>query len=335
LRGAAARHRRLLAQPLHRLFRRHRHHRPYAIEHGHSLLSPPLPPWPDPAVRSPSPSCWALTSHTIAAQILSFDLGWVSPLLIGVGIITFLSSGIGTSRAISPRRHRAWPDAVVAETFGARHAAAAQRTGLHGAAAGPAGEYAIGRRGRHAGHLVVHSSLSTVLLVIRFAGSGLISPGRRCALVIGANIGGALAAATWRSPAPTSKPAAAARQPDDPRPSWACPAAVPRTDRSKTVGDRRLGARLPVNFHTAYNIAASRHLRCQTGRPWSPGRAAACLRQSRWSTIPQHAISIPTCSISPAEGWAAALRETLNLGDRVADMLGEPSTSSSATIPRR
>src|SRR6266699_1107252 len=29
---------------------------------------------------------------TIAAQILSFDLGWVSPLLIGAGVIAFLSS---------------------------------------------------------------------------------------------------------------------------------------------------------------------------------------------------------------------------------------------------
>ena len=29
---------------------------------------------------------------TIAAQVLSFDLGWLSPLLIGAGVITFLSS---------------------------------------------------------------------------------------------------------------------------------------------------------------------------------------------------------------------------------------------------
>ena len=29
---------------------------------------------------------------TIAAQVLSFDLGWVSPLLIGAGVIAFLSS---------------------------------------------------------------------------------------------------------------------------------------------------------------------------------------------------------------------------------------------------
>src|SRR6266513_3048672 len=39
----------------------------------------------------------------------------------------------------------------------------------------------------------VHSSLSTVLLVMSFAGSGLISPPLALALVIGANVGGALA----------------------------------------------------------------------------------------------------------------------------------------------
>ena len=38
---------------------------------------------------------------TIAAQVLSFDLGWVSPLLIGAGVITFLSSEAGQARAIS------------------------------------------------------------------------------------------------------------------------------------------------------------------------------------------------------------------------------------------
>src|SRR5205823_2955799 len=39
----------------------------------------------------------------------------------------------------------------------------------------------------------VHSSLSVVLLVMSFAGSGLIEPKLALALVIGANIGGALA----------------------------------------------------------------------------------------------------------------------------------------------
>ena len=29
---------------------------------------------------------------TIASQVLSFDLGWLSPLLIGAGVIAFLSS---------------------------------------------------------------------------------------------------------------------------------------------------------------------------------------------------------------------------------------------------
>jgi len=52
----------------------------------------------------------------------------------------------------------------------------------------------------------VHSSLSTVLLVMSFAGSGLIEPRLALALVIGANIGGALAP-YMAQPAPTSKPA--------------------------------------------------------------------------------------------------------------------------------
>jgi phosphate:Na+ symporter len=35
---------------------------------------------------------------TIAAQVLSFDLGWVSPMLIGAGVIAFLSSEQDRSR---------------------------------------------------------------------------------------------------------------------------------------------------------------------------------------------------------------------------------------------
>ena len=64
---------------------------------------------------------------------------------------------------------------------------------------------------------VVHSSLSTVLLVMSFAASGIIHPPLALSLVIGANIGGALAPYIDQ---PASNPrgaAGAARQPDHPR----------------------------------------------------------------------------------------------------------------------
>ena len=130
---------------------------------------------------------------TIAAQILSFDLGWVSPLLIGVGVITFLSSESDKPRhlgrvAIGLGLMLLSLKLLALATQPLRNAPAfmALLQGLQD-------EYVIAVVVGTLATWFVHSSLSTVLLVMSFAGSGLIEPRLALALVIGANIGGALA----------------------------------------------------------------------------------------------------------------------------------------------
>jgi phosphate:Na+ symporter len=257
---------------------------------------------------------------TIAAQILSFDLGWVSPLLIGTGVITFLSSESDKPRhlgrvAIGLGLMLLSLKLLALATQPLRNAPAfmALLQGLQD-------EYVIAVVVGTLATWFVHSSLSTVLLVMSFAGSGLIEPKLALALVIGANIGGALAPYMAQSGADVE----ARRVPLANLMTRAIvgvallPFLGPAVEWLSMVDPS--ATRLPVNFHTAYNIAASLIF-----LPLVDVVAWACRRLLPAKPVvddpgkPRHLD--PNVLDSPAEALGCALRETLNLGDRVADML--------------
>jgi len=257
---------------------------------------------------------------TIAAQVLSFDLGRVSPLLIGVGVITFLSSESDKPRhlgrvAIGLGLMLLSLKLLALATQPLRNAPAfmALLQGLQD-------EYVIAVVVGTLATWFVHSSLSTVLLVMSFAGSGLIEPRLALALVIGANIGGALAPYMAQSGADVE-----ARR--VPLANLMTRAAVgiallpflgPIVEGLSMIDAS--ATRLPVNFHSAYNIAAS-----LVFLPLVDVVAWACRRLLPAKPVvddpgkPRHLD--PNVLDSPAEALGCALRETLNLGDRVADML--------------
>jgi phosphate:Na+ symporter len=257
---------------------------------------------------------------TIAAQILSFDLGWVSPLLIGTGVITFLSSESDKPRhlgrvAIGLGLMLLSLKLLALATQPLRNAPAfmALLQGLQD-------EYVIAVVVGTLATWFVHSSLSTVLLVMSFAGSGLIEPRLALALVIGANIGGALAPYMAQSGADVE----ARRVPLANLMTRAVvgiallPFLGPIVEGLSMIDAS--ATRLPVNFHTAYNIAASLIF-----LPLVDVVAWACRRLLPAKPVvddpgkPRHLD--PNVLDSPAEALGCALRETLNLGDRVADML--------------
>jgi phosphate:Na+ symporter len=257
---------------------------------------------------------------TIAAQVLSFDLGWVSPLLIGVGVITFLSSESDKPRhlgrvAIGLGLMLLSLKLLALATQPLRNAPAfmALLQGLQD-------EYVIAVVVGTLATWFVHSSLSTVLLVMSFAGSGLIEPRLALALVIGANIGGALAPYMAQSGADVE----ARRVPLANLMTRAVvgiallPFLGPIVEGLSVIDAS--ATRLPVNFHTAYNIAASLIF-----LPLVDVVAWACRRLLPAKPVvddpgkPRHLD--PNVLDSPAEALGCALRETLNLGDRVADML--------------
>ena len=69
---------------------------------------------------------------TIAAQVLSFDLGWLSPLLIGAGVIAFLSSEPDKPRHLGRVAIGLGLMLLSLKLLALATAAAAQRAGLHG-----------------------------------------------------------------------------------------------------------------------------------------------------------------------------------------------------------
>jgi phosphate:Na+ symporter len=257
---------------------------------------------------------------TIAAQILSFDLGWVSPLLIGVGVITFLSSESDKPRhlgrvAIGLGLMLLSLKLLALATQPLRNAPAfmALLQGLQD-------EYVIAVVVGTLATWFVHSSLSTVLLVMSFAGSGLIEPRLALALVIGANIGGALAPYMAQSGADVE----ARRVPLANLMTRAVvgiallPFLGPIVQGLSMIDAS--ATRLPVNFHTAYNIAASLvFLPLVDVVAWACRRLLPAKPMVDDPGKPRHLD--PNVLDSPTEALGCALRETLNLGDRVADML--------------
>jgi len=257
---------------------------------------------------------------TIAAQVLSFDLGWVSPLLIGAGVITFLSSEQEKARhlgrvAIGLGLMLLSLKLLAGATQPLRSAPAfmAMLQGLQD-------EYVIAVVVGTLATWFAHSSLSIVLLIMSFTGSGLIEPKLALALVIGANIGGALAPYMAQSGADV----AARRVPLANLMTRAIVgvALLPFLGQAVdwlTLVDAST-TRLPVNFHTAFNVLAS-----LVFLPLVDVVAWACRRLLPDKPVPDDPGKPrhldPNVLDSPAEALGCALRETLNLGDRVSDML--------------
>ena len=257
---------------------------------------------------------------TIAAQVLSFDLGWVSPLLIGAGVIAFLSSEQDKARhlgrvAIGLGLMLLSLKLLALATQPLRSAPAfmAMLQGLQD-------EYVIAVVVGTLATWFAHSSLSIVLLVMSFAGSGLIEPKLALALVIGANIGGALAPYMAQSGADVT----ARRVPLANLITRAIVGVALLPFLSQAVEWLSLvdasATRLPVNFHTAFNIAAA-----LVFLPLTDVVAWACRRLLPDKPVPDDPGKPrhldPNVLDSPAEALGCALRETLNLGDRVSDML--------------
>jgi phosphate:Na+ symporter len=257
---------------------------------------------------------------TIAAQVLSFDLGWVSPLLIGAGVIAFLSSEQDKARhlgrvAIGLGLMLLSLKLLAGATQPLRSAPAfmAMLQGLQD-------EYVIAVVVGTLATWFAHSSLSIVLLVMSFAGSGLIEPKLALALVIGANIGGALAPYMAQSGADV----AARRVPLANLMTRAIIGVALLPFLSQAVDWLTLvdasTTRLPVNFHTAFNVLAA-----LVFLPLVDVVAWACRRLLPDKPVPDDPGKPrhldPNVLDSPAEALGCALRETLNLGDRVSDML--------------
>ncbi|CAN5849793.1 Na/Pi cotransporter family protein [soil metagenome] len=257
---------------------------------------------------------------TIAAQILSFDLGWVSPLMIGVGVINFLSSESDKPRHLGRVAIGLGLMLLSLKLLGLATMPLRSAPAFMALLQGLQDEYVIAAVVGTLATWFVHSSLSIVLLVMSFAGSGLIEPKLALALVIGANIGGALAPYMAQSGADV----AARRVPLANLMTRAVvgvallPFLGPIVDWLSLIDPS--STRLPVNFHTAYNTVASLvFLPLTDVVAWAARRLLPDKPVVDNPGQPRHLD--PNVLDSPTEALGCALRETLHLGDQVADML--------------
>ena len=154
---------------------------------------------------------------TLTSQVLSFDLSWLSPLMIAAGVISFLSTEQDKPRHLGRVAIGLGLMLLSLQLLTAATEPLRSAPSFIAALAGLQDEYVIAVLFGALATWVVHSSLSTVLLVMSFAASGIIHPPLALSLVIGANIGGALAPYMDQSSANPAGEAGAARQPDHPR----------------------------------------------------------------------------------------------------------------------
>lgn len=257
---------------------------------------------------------------TIAAQVLSFDLGWVSPFAIGAGVIAFLSSEQEKSRHLGRVAIGLGLMLLSLKLLAAATGPLREAPAFMAALGGLQDEYVIAVILATLLTWFVHSSLSVVLLIMSFAAVGLVEPKLALALVIGANIGGALAPYMAQAGADVE----ARRVP------------LGNLITRSIVGIAILPflgpilegmtwlepstARLAVNFHTMFNIAtAILFLPLIDVVAWLCRKLLPARPIADDPARPRHLD--PNVLDSPAEALGCALRETLNLGDRVGNML--------------
>ncbi|HYD07364.1 MAG TPA: Na/Pi cotransporter family protein, partial [Reyranella sp.] len=257
---------------------------------------------------------------TLTSQVLSFDLGWLSPLMIAAGVISFLSSTHDKTRHLGRVAIGLGLMLLSLKLLTAATEPLRSSPSFVAALEGMQDEYVIAVLFGALATWAVHSSLSTVLLVMSFAASGIIHPPIVLALVIGANIGGAVAPYIDQ---PAANPAAR-RVPlgnliTRVTIGVAClPFILPLTHWLALVDPSP--ARMAVNFHTLFSIVAA-----IVFLPLIDPVARLCSRllpnkpTTEDLAAPRHLD--PNVLDTPAEALACALRETLYLGDRVADML--------------
>jgi phosphate:Na+ symporter len=257
---------------------------------------------------------------TLVAQVFSFDISWLWTLLVGVGVFTFLATEGDKVRAVA--RITTGLGLMLLSLYHLSAAAAPLRESqtFLSVLTGLAGDPIFGFLLATVVTWLMHSSLTMVLLVMTLAGAHAVPLPFALALILGANVGGAIAPMTGLLNAPPAAKRVAIGNLLQ-RAVVAIPlvlAVKPCVELFSMVEANP--ARLVVNFHTAFNVVAAllllplTDLFSQLTRRLLPNRPEAADPGQ-----PRHLDA--NVLDTPSEALACAMRETLYMGDRVADML--------------
>jgi phosphate:Na+ symporter len=262
---------------------------------------------------------------SLVAQLLSLNLSWLSPLFVLVGVAMFTSTAATRWRdlgraAIGLGLMLLALNQIVGATMPIRGSVV-----LEDVLAALAGERLLAVILAAGLTWLAHSSLAVILLVMSLAGVHLLPVPFALALILGANLGGALPAvvATWRGDVGA------------------------RRVTLGNLGFRAIGValalpfvgalapalalieadptRIVANFHTAFNLALA--LVFLPLLPLAGRVIERLLPKSQTSDDPSKPRYLdPTAVESPELALAGAARETLRMGDALESMLRDTLT---------
>ncbi|WNJ90009.1 Na/Pi cotransporter family protein [Bosea sp. 685] len=263
---------------------------------------------------------------SLAAFVISMDLGWIWGLCLAIGVALYLANE-AMDRARNIGRVFVGIGLILLSLIELNAAAAPL-------AQSPVFRTLLGAIGHEpllavlvavAATWLTHSSIAVILLIATFAASGLFPPATALTLVIGANLGNALIPVLDQLGAPALQRQAAVANLFT-RLVLALlvlPFVAPLAGWLQTLPT--LDSRLAIEFHVALNLVGALVFLpfvapvARLVERLMPGKEApdATVR-------PRHLD--PAVLDSPSEALACAMREALNLGDRVELMLRDTMT---------
>jgi phosphate:Na+ symporter len=263
---------------------------------------------------------------TLVAQVFAFDVKWLWAGFMIVGVVAFNASpndrikslgriSIGLALMLLAL-------SVLGGVSGALRSSPVVQTILAALGSEPVIAVIVGALVTW----LAHSSLAMVLFVMALAAGGSITPVLAIALVLGANIGGAIAPFAALS----GSPVGARRVPFGNFIARTVIAiiAIPFVGWLAGLfsGMSTDPGRLVLNFHTAFNIAVAIAF-LPLLDPFAKLIAWALPEppQSAEPGLPRHLD--PTILDAPSEALGCAMRETLHVGDIVLDMLRRSLTA--------
>jgi phosphate:Na+ symporter len=256
----------------------------------------------------------------IASQIFSFDVKWLWTVMVAAGVIVFMSSQTDKAHGIGRIVLGLGMMLLALVHIGLAARPLAESEIFVSVLSGLAGDPILGFVFAVLATWLAHSSLSMVLLVMSLCAAGALPLPLSIALVLGANVGGAIAPLTALSGSgPAAKRVALANLGMRSLLAVVGMFLIAPSVRWMSLIDAE-PARLVVNFHLAFNLCVALLF-----LPWVERVAALAQRMLPDAPQPldprQPRYLDPNVMDVASEALACAMRETLNLGDQVAEML--------------
>ena len=266
-------------------------------------------------------------STAVAAFIFSVRIAWLAPLLIAAGVFGFLSTRDDRRRSLARIAIGLGLTLLALQLIGSASAELRQAPGFATTIGLLDGQPLVAFLMGALITWLAHSSLSTVILVMSLTASGIVSLPLAFALVLGANVGGALAPFVDQLTAPAAgrrvmlgnlimRGAMAA---------FALVVLLPFASTMFRPLHDLSPAHAVLTFHAAFNLVTA-----MAFLPFAGSVAGLCRLQVPDLPVAgdagQPRYLDASVIDSPTEALAAATRETLALGDLVAGMLDQSLT---------